>query len=66
VRAAIDAGVHICISTDAHAPQGLDVMRYGVDAARRGWATAADVVNTRTWPEVRALGKPGRPAGPLA
>lgn len=66
VRAAIDAGVRICISTDAHAPQGLDVMRYGVDAARRGWATAADIVNTRTWPEVRALGKPGRPTGPLA
>lgn len=66
VRAAIDAGVRICISTDAHAPAGLEVMRYGVDCARRGWATAADIVNTRSWDEVRALRKPGRPLGPGA
>jgi len=26
---------------------------------RRGWATAADVVNTREWPELKTLLKGG-------
>jgi hypothetical protein len=28
--------------------------------ARRAWATAADVANTRSWAELQALRKPGR------
>ena len=48
VRAAIAAGAKIIISTDAHETDGLDLMRYGVITARRGWATPADVVNTYT------------------
>ena len=47
VRAALRAGVKIVCSTDAHSPAGLDNMRLSVATARRGWATAADVVNTR-------------------
>ena len=58
-RAAINAGVRLCISSDAHRPEGLDVLRYGVDTARRGWATKADIVNTRTWPQIRKLRKRG-------
>jgi DNA polymerase (family 10) len=46
VRAATRAGAKILINTDAHNLDGLDMMRYGVTTARRGWATAADVVNT--------------------
>jgi DNA polymerase (family 10) len=34
------------ISTDAHHPKHLPNMRYGVIMARRGWLTAADIVNT--------------------
>jgi DNA polymerase (family 10) len=56
-RAAINAGVKLCISSDAHTTGGLDVLRYGVDTARRGWATKADIVNTRTWPQIRKLRK---------
>ena len=56
-RAAINAGVKLCISSDAHNAGGLDVLRYGVDTARRGWATKADIVNTRTWPQIRKLRK---------
>lgn len=44
-------GVPIVISTDAHSPEGLDVLRYGVLQARRGGLTAADVVNTLPWEE---------------
>jgi hypothetical protein len=28
--------------------------------ARRGWATPADVINTREWPQVKELLKDGR------
>jgi DNA polymerase (family X) len=47
VRDALRAGVEIVCSTDAHSVAGLDNMRLSVATARRGWATAADVVNTR-------------------
>jgi DNA polymerase (family X) len=34
-------------STDAHSIRGLGNMQLAIATARRGWATAADVVNTR-------------------
>lgn len=46
VRAAIDRGVKLCINTDAHHREHLPMMHLGVGTARRGWATAADVINT--------------------
>jgi DNA polymerase (family 10) len=46
VRDAIRAGVRIVCSTDAHSVRGLESMELAVRTARRGWATAADVVNT--------------------
>ncbi len=48
-------GVPVVISTDAHRIEGLDMMRCGVQQARRGGLTAADVVNTRSWPQVKKL-----------
>jgi DNA polymerase (family 10) len=45
VRDAIRAGVRIVCSTDAHSVRGLESMELAVRTARRGWATAADVVN---------------------
>jgi DNA polymerase (family X) len=47
VRAALRAGVQIVCSTDAHSVRGLGNMALSVATARRGWATAASVVNTR-------------------
>ncbi|MFL5956385.1 MAG: PHP domain-containing protein [Solirubrobacterales bacterium] len=47
VRYALRAGVQIVCSTDAHSERGLGNMTLSVATARRGWATAADVVNTR-------------------
>jgi DNA polymerase (family X) len=47
VRRAVEAGVPIVCSTDAHSVRGLGNMRLSVATARRGWATRADVVNTR-------------------
>jgi DNA polymerase (family X) len=52
VHEAIRAGVRITCSTDAHSVGGLDNMRLAVATARRGWATAGDVLNTRPLDEV--------------
>jgi DNA polymerase (family 10) len=52
IKKAIEAGVPIVVSTDAHSVRGLENMRLAVHTARRGWATAADVVNTRPLSEV--------------
>jgi DNA polymerase (family 10) len=52
VRAAVEAGVSIVCSTDAHSVRGLGNMELSVRTARRGWATTADVVNTRPLSEI--------------
>ena len=57
IRLAIEAGVPIVVSTDAHSVRGLDNMRLAVHTARRGWATAADIVNTRPLDDVLARGR---------
>lgn len=46
VRLALEHGVKLAISTDAHSVGNLELMRYGVYTARRGWAEAKDVINT--------------------
>ena len=38
-------GAKIVISTDAHRTDELDLMRYGVDQARRAWLEPGDVLN---------------------
>jgi DNA polymerase (family 10) len=52
VRLAVEAGVPVVCSTDAHSVQGLDNMRLAVTTARRGWATTADVLNTQPLEEI--------------
>ncbi len=47
VREALKAGVQIVCSTDAHSVRGLANMVLSVATARRGWAAAENVVNTR-------------------
>jgi DNA polymerase (family 10) len=51
---AVRAGVSLVCSTDAHSTQGLANMTFAVATARRGWATAADVLNTRPLSEILA------------
>ncbi len=47
-RMAVEAHVPLCINTDAHSVDGMDMMTYGILTARRAWATPADVLNA--WP----------------
>lgn len=46
VREAVKKGIKLIINSDAHDKGHLDLMRYGVAVARRGWAEKEDIVNT--------------------
>jgi DNA polymerase (family 10) len=54
VLRAKELAVKVVISTDAHAPRGLDNMRFGVDQARRGWLEPKDVLNAMPVADFRA------------
>jgi DNA polymerase (family X) len=53
-KAARDRGVMIVVSTDSHSKGGFQVMKWGVQVARRAWLTKEDVLNTRPVEEFRA------------
>ena len=56
-RLAAEAGVVICLNTDAHGIDTLDNMRYAVATARRAWLEPKNVANTRTWAQFSKLRK---------
>jgi DNA polymerase (family 10) len=64
-RRAVAAGCLLTIDSDAHNTRELDDVRWGVSQARRGWVTAADVLNTRSRADLLAwvAAKPNRIAG---
>jgi DNA polymerase (family X) len=54
-RAAGEAGVLLSISSDAHSTRALAYPELGVGQARRAWLTKEQVLNTRTWPQIKKL-----------
>jgi DNA polymerase (family 10) len=46
VRAAKAQGVRFAVNPDAHHVDGYLDLRYGIGAARKGWLTRDDVINT--------------------
>lgn len=54
LKRAGELGLKVVINTDAHSVAGLDVMRFGVDQARRGWLEAKQILNCGT---VRSVAK---------
>jgi DNA polymerase (family 10) len=63
-RLAAEAGVTICVNTDAHRVETLNNMVYGIATARRAWLTADKVANTKPWREFSKLRKRTRaPSG---
>ncbi len=52
VKRAKALGIPLVINPDAHHPDELAYVTYGVNVARRGWLTAADVFNTRSLKDV--------------
>ncbi|HEY2805521.1 MAG TPA: DNA polymerase/3'-5' exonuclease PolX [Gemmatimonadales bacterium] len=55
VRTALGLGIKLVVSTDAHSTSELRNMKWGVDQARRGWATRADIANTQPLKSFRKL-----------
>jgi len=62
LRMAKDRGVRVVISTDAHSIKHLELMRYGVQTARRGWIEKKDVLNALPLEQMLAALRP-RPSG---
>jgi len=54
-RLAAEAGVKIAVNTDAHQLSALEHMEMGVAQARRAWLTKEQVLNTRSWPQIKKL-----------
>ena len=50
---AVKKGLRFVINTDAHAVSHMDLMRYGVSVARRGWATKDDILNSLSYNEFK-------------
>ncbi len=48
VEEALERGIDLLVSTDAHAIEQLDLMKYAIDVARRGWCLPSNIVNTLT------------------
>lgn len=46
IKQAVEYGVKLVIDTDSHAANQMNLMKYGVAMARRGWATKNDIINT--------------------
>ncbi len=47
-RRAVEMGIPLCIDTDAHRIEEMDLLRFGIITARRGWVEARSVINTWT------------------
>ncbi len=54
-RQAMEAGVDLCINTDAHHVDGLAQMRFGVMTAKRGGACKNNIANCATLAGLRKL-----------
>jgi DNA polymerase (family 10) len=54
-RLARERGVTLVISTDGHSVKELGNLRWGVQTARRAWATPDDVLNTRDLEALRPM-----------
>jgi DNA polymerase (family 10) len=55
IMRARERGVKFAIDTDAHSTVHLDMLRFGIGIAQRGWLTPADVINTWTLTKLKAF-----------
>jgi DNA polymerase (family X) len=52
VKEAVLKGVKLVIDSDSHAKDQMDLLKYGVFVARRGWATKNDIINAMSYNQV--------------
>lgn len=55
VRDAVKLGVKLTLGTDTHEVNMMDNMIYGVNVARRGWATRKDIINSKNLKELQEM-----------
>src|SRR3989344_2015569 len=55
VRDAVSKGVKLTLGTDSHGITQMANMKYGVDVARRGWATKGDIINSLSLSEFKEV-----------
>ncbi len=53
VKDGLEAGAQFMINTDAHAVEHMDFMQYGISVARRGWLEKKNIVNTKSYKELK-------------
>jgi DNA polymerase (family 10) len=54
-RAAGEEGVLLAVNSDAHSTRALAYPELGIGQARRAWLTKEQILNTRTWPQIKKL-----------
>ena len=47
-------GIPVVINTDAHSTDGMEVMKHGIQQARRAGFVASDVANTQQWQAIKS------------
>lgn len=47
--------IMLCINTDSHEVSQMDLMKYGVDNAKRGWLSKENIVNTLGYNNIRKI-----------
>jgi DNA polymerase (family 10) len=55
IREAINLGVKLVINSDSHEASQMDLVKFGVWTARRGWARQADIINTLSYNDFRLM-----------
>lgn len=50
-----EKGLKIAINPDAHRPEGIADIQYGIGIARKGWIEKKDVINTKSLREIEAF-----------
>jgi len=53
ILSAVESGLKLAISADAHRKNDFYNMKYGVFQARRGWASKSDILNTLPFKELK-------------
>jgi len=53
IKKAREMGIRMAINTDAHHKDQLRYMEFGIYQARRGWAEKKDIINTKTFKQLK-------------
>jgi DNA polymerase (family 10) len=52
IKLAVDLGIKMVIDSDSHAVSQMDMQKYGVFMAQRGWAKKNDILNTLSYNDI--------------